>query len=90
MAKKVDKATEYANVLRQADIFYDLTKPQLEMIAALCSEITPKAGEIIFEENSGLASVIPVDRLNELMDASQKRLKNRRAKARWQAKQKKA
>ncbi len=49
MAKKT---TEYANILRQADVFYDLTEPQLEMIATLCSEITPKAGEIIFEENS--------------------------------------
>nr|HID15130.1 cyclic nucleotide-binding domain-containing protein [Anaerolineae bacterium] len=52
MAKKVDKTTEYVNILRRADIFYDLTEPQLEMIAVLCSEVTPKAGEIIFEENS--------------------------------------
>jgi CRP-like cAMP-binding protein len=50
--KKMDKATEYANILRQADIFYDLTGPQLEMIATLCSEVTPKQGDIIFEENS--------------------------------------
>ena len=43
---------EYANILRQADIFYDLTDSQLEMIAGFCSEIRPKNGEIIFEENS--------------------------------------
>jgi CRP-like cAMP-binding protein len=52
MAKNTNRVTEYANILRQADIFYDLTAPQLEMIAALCSEIKPKNGEIIFEENS--------------------------------------
>jgi len=52
MAKQVDKTREYANILRQTDIFYDLTDPQLEMIAALCSEVSPKIGEIIFEENS--------------------------------------
>jgi len=52
MAKKADKIPGYVNILRRADIFYDLTKPQLEMVAAVCSEITPKVGEIIFEENS--------------------------------------
>jgi len=52
MAKKVDKTKEYANILQQADIFYDLTRPQLDMIATICSEVTPKAGETIFEENS--------------------------------------
>lgn len=52
MAKKSDMTTEYVNILRQADIFYDLSEPQLEMVAGLCTEITPKAGEIIFEENS--------------------------------------
>ncbi len=52
MAKKVDKSKEYANILRQADVFYDLTNPQLDMIAAICAEVKPKAGEVIFEENS--------------------------------------
>jgi CRP/FNR family cyclic AMP-dependent transcriptional regulator len=51
MADK-SKGPEYVNILRQADIFYDLTQPQLERVAALCSEITPKLGQIIFEENS--------------------------------------
>jgi len=52
MNKKAGKPTEYVNILRQADIFYDLTKPQLGMVAALCSTVTLKNGEIIFEENS--------------------------------------
>jgi len=52
MVKKTDAITGYVNVLRQADIFYDLTPPQLEMIAALCSKVTLKVGEVIFEENS--------------------------------------
>jgi len=52
MARKVDRTAEYVNILRRADIFYDLPAPQLEMVAALCSEVRPKAGEIIFEENS--------------------------------------
>ncbi len=46
------KVKEYVNILRQADIFYDLTESQLEGVAALCSEVKPKDGEIIFEENS--------------------------------------
>ena len=44
---------------------------------------------ITFDENSGLAPVIPVDRINELMAASIKRLKNRVAQARWKVKQEK-
>jgi CRP-like cAMP-binding protein len=52
MAKQADETTRYANILRQADIFYDLTETQLEMVASLCSEVKHKAKEIIFEENS--------------------------------------
>jgi len=52
MTKKADKTSEYVNILRRTDIFYDLTEPQLEMVAALCSETTPKAGETVFEENT--------------------------------------
>jgi len=44
---------------------------------------------ITFDENSGLAPVIPVDRINELMAASIRRLKNRVAQARWKGKQQK-
>ncbi len=52
MVKNINRLTEYINILHQADIFYDLTTPQLEMVAVLCSEISPENGEIIFEENS--------------------------------------
>lgn len=52
MTKISDKQAEYINILRQADIFYDLTESQLNMIAGLCSEIMPQEGEVIFEENS--------------------------------------
>ncbi len=52
MPKKVDKIPEYVTILKQADIFYGLTDSQLEMIAPLCSEINPKLGATIFEENS--------------------------------------
>ncbi len=43
---------EHINTLQQADIFYDLTEPQVEMVATLCSTVTLKKGEVIFEENS--------------------------------------
>lgn len=46
-----------------------------------------KRPRVTFDENSGLAPVIPVDRINELMTASVKRLKNRIAQAKWKAKQ---
>jgi CRP/FNR family cyclic AMP-dependent transcriptional regulator len=52
MAKEKGGVTEYINILRQTDIFYDLTEPQLEMVAGLCSEVSYKAEETIFEENS--------------------------------------
>jgi CRP-like cAMP-binding protein len=50
--KGIDPVTEYAHVIRQADIFYDLTEPQLEMIASICSELATRSGDVIFEENS--------------------------------------
>jgi len=42
----------FANNLKQADIFYELTPTQLELVAALCQERRCKAGDIIFEENA--------------------------------------
>src|SRR2546423_13708940 len=45
-------AMTFANSLRQADIFYELTPSQLELIAALCQERRCKAGDMIFEENA--------------------------------------
>ncbi len=38
--------------LRQADIFYDLTLTQLELIASICIERRYGAGDLVFEENS--------------------------------------
>ena len=42
----------FANSLKQADIFYELTPTQLELVAALCDERRCNAGDIIFEENA--------------------------------------
>jgi CRP/FNR family cyclic AMP-dependent transcriptional regulator len=39
-------------LLKQIDIFFDLTRAQLEKIAALCQERRCQAGETIIEENS--------------------------------------
>lgn len=39
-------------ILRQADIFDELTNTQLELVASICSERHYQAGDIIFEENS--------------------------------------
>jgi CRP-like cAMP-binding protein len=40
------------NVLKQADIFYELTNTQLELVASICSERHYQAEDVIFEENS--------------------------------------
>jgi CRP-like cAMP-binding protein len=42
----------FANLLKQADIFYELTPTQLELVAALVQERRCRAGDIIFEENA--------------------------------------
>ncbi|MBZ0295061.1 MAG: cyclic nucleotide-binding domain-containing protein [Anaerolineae bacterium] len=39
-------------ILRQADIFYDLTNTQLELIASICAERHYQAGDMVFEENT--------------------------------------
>lgn len=44
--------TSYATILKQADIFYQLTATQLEMISNICEEKTFNAGEIIFNEGA--------------------------------------
>src|SRR3954447_24329339 len=38
--------------LRQADIFYELTVTQLELIASICTEHVYNQGDVIFEENT--------------------------------------
>jgi len=40
------------NVLKQADIFDELTSTQLELIGSICSERHYQAGDLIFEENT--------------------------------------
>jgi CRP/FNR family transcriptional regulator, cyclic AMP receptor protein len=39
-------------VLKQADIFFELTNTQLELVASICSERHFQASDIIFEENT--------------------------------------
>ncbi|MCU0482086.1 MAG: cyclic nucleotide-binding domain-containing protein, partial [Anaerolineae bacterium] len=40
------------NVLKQADIFDELTNTQLELIASICTDRHYQASDIIFEENT--------------------------------------
>ncbi len=42
----------FANVLKQADIFFELTPTQLELVASLCEERRLNTGDLIFEENT--------------------------------------
>jgi len=42
----------FANILKQTDIFFELTPTQLELVASLCQERKCKAGDVIFEENA--------------------------------------
>ena len=44
--------SEIVNFLKQADIFYQLTPTQLEMVANICQELTFGAGEVVVEEGS--------------------------------------
>ena len=39
-------------ILREADVFYDLTLEQLEQVAALCTVVRPPKGATVFRENS--------------------------------------
>ncbi len=39
-------------VLKQADIFYELTTTQLELIASICEERYYQTGDLVFAENS--------------------------------------
>jgi CRP/FNR family transcriptional regulator, cyclic AMP receptor protein len=45
--------SDLTNFLKQADIFYQLTPTQLEMVASVCQERTYAMGEIIVEEGAG-------------------------------------
>jgi CRP-like cAMP-binding protein len=44
--------TPIANYLKQADIFFQLTSAQLEMVASLCREVRFNEGELIVTEGS--------------------------------------
>jgi CRP/FNR family cyclic AMP-dependent transcriptional regulator len=45
--------SSHVNILKQADIFYQLTPTQLELIANLCEERIYGSGEVIFPEGAG-------------------------------------
>ena len=40
------------NVLKQTDIFYEMTPTQIELIASICEERDVKKGDLVFAENS--------------------------------------
>ena len=42
----------FANTLKQADIFFELTPTQLELAASLCEERRLNTGDLVFEENT--------------------------------------
>jgi CRP-like cAMP-binding protein len=42
----------YANYLKEADIFLELTPTQLELVASLCEERKLNTGDVVFEENT--------------------------------------
>jgi CRP-like cAMP-binding protein len=42
----------FITVLKQADIFYELTNTQLELVGSICTEHVYQTGDVIFEENS--------------------------------------
>ncbi len=44
--------SDLVNLLKQADIFYQLTPTQLEMVANLCQERTYASGQVILEEGA--------------------------------------
>jgi CRP-like cAMP-binding protein len=43
---------KYINILKETDIFYNLTHTQLSLICGICDIVTYNSNEIIFEENS--------------------------------------
>ncbi len=45
-------ATSFVNILKQTDIFYKMTLPQLELISNLCLERSYQTGQIIFPEST--------------------------------------
>ena len=55
MARDADRSTEFANTLRQADIFYDLTPQQLGMVARnSLFPVSPKSQHRILNTITGI------------------------------------
>lgn len=50
------------DILKRADIFYDLTPAQYDMLAAICDEHRVRLGEMIFEENTPGAEMFVIGR----------------------------
>ena len=42
----------FVTILKQADIFYELSNTQLELVASICTDKTYQSSELIFEENT--------------------------------------
>ena len=42
----------FVTILKQADIFYELSNTQLELVASICTDKVYQNGELVFEENS--------------------------------------
>lgn len=42
----------FITILKQADIFYELTNTQLELVASICTDKRYQVGDIVFEENT--------------------------------------
>ena len=42
----------FITILKQADIFYELSNTQLELVASICTDKMYQAGELVFEENT--------------------------------------
>jgi CRP-like cAMP-binding protein len=49
---ELDLMSGFTQILKQADIFYQLTPTQLDLISNLCEEHNYQTGDIIFTENS--------------------------------------
>lgn len=45
-------SSSFVNLLKQADIFVELTPSQLDLIASLCEEKRLNTGDVVFAENS--------------------------------------
>ena len=56
---QVSKMKTLISLLKQVDIFYQLTPTQLELVANLCEEATYQAGDIIFKENGSSKELYP-------------------------------